>query len=379
MSYWTLSYKEHIAQVALYYQIKNAAIFKGRIYMKKNKNNIDTHKWCFPSRKIIQKPIDFSTMDHDSCGIGAVINIDGHKDHKVLDDALSIVENLEHRSGLDASGKVGDGVGILTQISHRFFKKATIKDKIALRQERDYGIGMFFFTGSELEVTLAKRMFEVIAEKYGIRFLGWRNVPVHPEILGGMAFDSMPQIIQAFLERPQSCPRGFEFDKRLYVLRREFEQCAKEGTYICSLSSRTIVYKGMFLVDQLRKFYDDLNDPDYLSAIALVHSRFSTNTSPSWIRAHPYRTLVHNGEINTIRGNVDKMLAREETMQSPLMKKYGDIILPVINYVNSPVPIEEVEPASDIVKRFNVSAMSFGAISREAHECLAVAANPNML
>ena len=268
-------------------------------------------------------------LGSDACGIGTVVNIDGTKDTKVLDDALHIVEKLEHRAGKDASGKVGDGVGILLQISHDFFKKAAKTAGIELREERDYGVGMFFFPENEKKRAFAKRMFEVIAKKNGLTVLGWRAVPTHPEILGKVALDCMPCIEQCFIGRPAGVEAGIDFDRRLYVQRREFEQ-SSEDTYICSLSSRSIVYKGMFLVGQLRAFYDDLRDPDYKTAIAIVHSRFSTNTTPSWDRAHPYRMLAHNGEINTIRGNIDRMLAREETMSGPFLEKEVDKIFPVV-------------------------------------------------
>ena len=272
--------------------------------------------------------------EHDACGIGTIVNIDGHRDYRVLDDALSIVEKLEHRAGKDATGKVGDGVGILTQIPHRFFKKAAAEAGITLEGERDYGVGMFFLPQDTMKRTFAMRMLEVITQKEGLMFLGWRKVPVHPEILGAPARDCMPYISQCFIERPKDCAKGIDFDRRLYVVRREFEQ-SSEDTYICSLSSRTIVYKGMFLVMQLRKFYDDLQDHDYETAIAIVHSSFSTNTTPSWNRAHPYRMIAHNGEINTIRGNIDRMLAREETMFSPVMEKDIDKIFPVVNTAGS--------------------------------------------
>ncbi len=269
------------------------------------------------------------TMDRDACGIGMITNIDGHKDHKVLDDALTIVERLEHRAGKDASGKVGDGVGILVQISHSFFKKAMSEAKMPEMEEGDYGVGMFFLPQDTLTRTFAMRLLQVITEKAGLTFLGWRKVPTHPEILGEAAVECMPEIQQCFIARPDDCEKGFEFDRKLYTIRREFEQ-SNVDTYICSLSSRTIVYKGMFLVTQLREFYEDIQDPDYKSAIALVHSRFSTNTTPSWNRAHPYRMIAHNGEINTIRGNADRMLAREETMHLTAMEEEKDKIFPVI-------------------------------------------------
>ena len=269
-------------------------------------------------------------MEHDACGIGTIVNIDGHKDYRVLDDALKIVEKLDHRAGKDASGKVGDGVGILLQISHDFFASAAAKEGIHLRGERDYGIGMFFLPQDPLKCTFTKRTFEVIAKKNGLCVLGWRNVPVNEKILGDAARKCMPSIQQVFIDRPSDCSKGIDFDRMLFITRREFEQGA-EDTYICSLSSRTIVYKGMFLVTQLRKFYIDLQSKAYHTAIAIVHSRFSTNTMPSWERAHPYRMIAHNGEINTIRGNADRMLAREETMSSSLLDEEIDKIYPVIN------------------------------------------------
>ncbi|MDY6397227.1 MAG: glutamate synthase-related protein [Treponema sp.] len=310
-------------------------------------------------------------FEHDSCGIGAVVSIDGKKSHEVIENALSIVEKLEHRAGKDASGETGDGVGILAQISHAFFKEAAKNGEISLAgkkceslgDERDYGIGMFFFpndgaTSSRCEAESEKTRFEKVCKNQNLKFLGWRRVPVNADVLGKKARDCMPEIWQGFVERPSNCEKGLEFDKLLYKARLSFEKgengalrgvpaervepdgsgtaftetrlktrltsfSAKAdgslgktspnslSTYVCSLSSRTIVYKGMFLVGQLRTFYLDLQSPLYDSSLALVHSRFSTNTNPSWQRAHPNRFIAHNGEINTIRGNADRMLARE--------------------------------------------------------------------
>lgn len=273
-------------------------------------------------------------FEHDNCGIGAVANIKGIKSHKTVDQALHIVENLEHRAGKDAEGKTGDGVGIMLQISHRFFKKVTQLLGIELGEERTYGVGMFFFPQDELARNQAKKMFEIIVKKEGLEFLGWRDLPIHPEQIGDRAVEKMPHIVQGFIGKPSGVEKGLEFDRRLYVARRVFEQ-SNDNTYVVSLSSRTIVYKGMFLVKELRKFFEDLQDPDYESAIAVVHSRFSTNTNPSWMRAHPNRLIVHNGEINTIRGNVDKMMAREETMESEFFKSEMHKVLPIINQEGS--------------------------------------------
>ncbi|MDY4079869.1 MAG: glutamate synthase large subunit [Clostridium sp.] len=269
-------------------------------------------------------------FEHDNCGIGAIVNIKGIKTHETVANALKIVENLEHRAGKDAEGKTGDGVGILLQISHKFFVKAVESLGIFLGNERDYGIGMFFFPQDELKRNQAKKMFEIIVEKEGLEFLGWREVPTDPSVLGSKAIDCMPYIMQGFVKRPKNVKQGLDFDRKLYIARRVFEQ-SNDNTYVVSLSSRTIVYKGMFLVGQLRLFFKDLQSPDYESAIAMVHSRFSTNTNPSWQRAHPNRFMVHNGEINTIRGNADKMLAREETMSSEYLKDQMSKVLPVIN------------------------------------------------
>lgn len=267
-------------------------------------------------------------IEHDACGIGTVVQIDGKQSYDVVDKALHIVEKLEHRAGKDASGKVGDGVGILLQISDDFFRKTLKKENIKLPEY--YGVGMFFLPRNKLLLNQHKKMFEKFVEQESCKFITWRKVPCNESILGQKAKDCMPNIYQAFIERPQNISSDVDFDKVLYVIRREFEKSCKE-TYIASLSSRTIVYKGMFLVSQLRNFYLDLQDKNYKSAIAIVHSRFSTNTTPSWQRAHPNRFIAHNGEINTIRANVNKMLAREESMHSEFLDENSSKILPIIN------------------------------------------------
>ncbi len=269
-------------------------------------------------------------FEHDNCGIGAVVNIKGKKTHETVEKALEIVCRLEHRAGKDAEGKTGDGVGIMLQVSHDFFKKEAKKLNIELGDERDYGVGMFFFPQDEFARRQAMKMFETIVEKEDMKFLGWRVVSTCPETLGKKALECMPYIMQGFVKRPAKVNKGLDFDRKLYIARRVFEQ-SNEDTYVVSLSSRTIVYKGMFLVSQLRSFFTDLQDESYKSAIAIVHSRFSTNTNPSWLRAHPNRLIVHNGEINTIRGNVDKMIAREENMESEYLKGQLHKVLPVVN------------------------------------------------
>ncbi len=272
--------------------------------------------------------------EHDACGIGAVVSIRGVKTYQTVDNALKIVEKLEHRAGKDAAGETGDGVGLMLQIPHKLMTKAAAAEGISLGEERDYGVGMLFLPSDGLKRAQAKKMLEIIVAKEGMEFLGWRDVPVDPEILGQKARDCMPCICQCFVRRPESCARGLEFERKLYVARRVFER-SDPNTYVPSFSSRTIVYKGMFLVGQLRRFYADLTDPDCESAIALVHSRFSTNTTPRWERAHPNRYILHNGEINTIRGNVDRMLAREETMSSSVLDSEMDKLLPVVDQSGS--------------------------------------------
>jgi len=288
--------------------------------------------------EIRRKGLYDASFEHDNCGIGAIIHLDGKVSHDLVADALSIVENLEHRAGKDAEGKTGDGVGILTQVPHKFFKKIMKEQDVVLGDARSYGVGMFFFPQNDLERRQSKNMFETIVRKSGLKVLGWRRVNISPDVLGSKARECMPVIEQAFIQRPENIAlknkdesQDLAFDRMLYIIRREFEQCSV-STYVPSLSCRTIVYKGMFLVGQLRTFFLDLQDKDYESAIAMVHSRFSTNTNPSWNRAHPNRLMVHNGEINTIKGNADKMLAREETMHTDTFSEEDMTkVLPVIS------------------------------------------------
>lgn len=269
-------------------------------------------------------------FEHENCGIGAVVNMKGETDRSVVDNALKIVETLEHRAGKDAEGKTGDGVGILLQISHTYFSKVAKKLNIPIGDKREYGIGMFFFPQTKAKYEKAMKTFEQVLKEENLEFLGWREVPVNPSVLGSKARESMPHIMQAFIKKPKDCEKGIAFDRKLYVARMVFEKRETE-TYVVSCSSRTIVYKGMFLVKQLRLFYEDLNSPDYHSAIGIVHSRFSTNTNPSWQRSHPNRMMVHNGEINTITGNVDKMLSRENILKSDVLGDRMKDIVPMLD------------------------------------------------
>ena len=186
-------------------------------------------------------------LEHDACGIGAVVSLRGIKTHQTVDNALKIVEKLEHRAGKDAAGETGDGVGLMIQIPHKLMVKAAAAEGITLGEARDYGVGMLFFPADDLKRAQAKKMLEIIVAKEGMEFLGWRDVPTHPEVLGEKALGCMPRICQCFVRRPADCARGLEFDRKLYVARRVFEQ-SNVNTYIPSFSSRTVVYKGMFLV-----------------------------------------------------------------------------------------------------------------------------------
>ena len=273
-------------------------------------------------------------FEHENCGIGAVVNMKGETDRSVVDNALKIVETLEHRAGKDAEGKTGDGVGILLQISHTYFSKVAKELNIPIGDKREYGIGMFFFPQTKAKYEKAMKTFEQVLKEENLEFLGWREVPVNPSVLGSKALESMPHIMQAFIQKPKDCEKGIAFYRKLYVARMVFEKRETE-TYVVSCSSRTIVYKGMFLVKQLRLFYEDLNSPDYHSAIGIVHSRFSTNTNPSWQRSHPNRMMVHNGEINTITGHVDKMLSRENILKSDVLGDRMKDIVPMLDVKGS--------------------------------------------
>lgn len=276
-------------------------------------------------------PLWRSEFEHESCGVGAIVDLSGRAAHRTVDQALTIVERLAHRAGSDALGTTGDGVGIMTGLPHELFCLWAQEEGITLGNKGDYGVGMFFLPEDKVGAQNAAEIFDQLASSEGIQILGWRNVPCHPAQLGAGARRTMPRIRQCFLKRPGNNKAGIEFDRKLYILRRMFEKQNTES-YICSLSSRTIVYKGMMLVSQLRSFYDDLQDACYESQMAMVHSRFSTNTFPSWSKAHPMRMLLHNGEINTIRGNHDRMKAREETMYSPIMDEVSmKRVLPVID------------------------------------------------
>ena len=279
------------------------------------------------------------SYEHDACGIGALAHLKGERSHAMLDDALSVLVNLEHRGGTGLERNTGDGAGVLFQIPHRFFRKEAQKEGQLLPGEGDYGVAMLFFPhDDEVGVRDAKRVFEEGCAKCGVPLMFWREVPVDPHDLGSTAQACMPTILQAFLRRPEDVSAGQDFERKLYVCRRTIERAADANPalankifYVCSMSSRTIVYKGMLVATQMRRFFTDLNDAAVETSLALVHSRYSTNTTPSWERAHPNRYIIHNGEINTLRGNISWTRAREPKLYSPVLGEDLKKILPIIN------------------------------------------------
>ncbi|WP_147802616.1 glutamate synthase large subunit [Alkalicoccus halolimnae] len=275
--------------------------------------------------------------EHEACGIGMIANINGSKTHDIVQNAITILCNLEHRGGQSADVSSGDGAGILTQIPHRFFQKQFHKEDITVPEEGKYGIGMVFFPQEQYERRGSRKIFERIIEEEGQKLIGWRTVPVNDSFVGNEAKKTEPFIRQVIIGQSDDIKDQDEFERRLYIIRKktEIEVAKKMKTqdfYICSLSTRTIIYKGMLIPEQLDSFFIDLNHPDFKTAVAFVHSRFSTNTFPSWKRAHPNRYTIHNGEFNTLRGNVNWMKAREKMCQSEYFVNDDlEKVLPVID------------------------------------------------
>ncbi|MBC2440626.1 glutamate synthase large subunit, partial [Clostridium saccharobutylicum] len=278
------------------------------------------------------------SFEHDACGIGTIVNIDGEKSHEILSDCLTILEKLEHRGGTGADENTGDGAGILFNIPHKFFKEELQSKGITLEEEGDYAVAMMFLPQDEKARKEAVSLFEDISKEEGLELIGWREVQTNPSILGKASLEAMPYIMQAFVKRPNGTKKEKDFERKLYIVRRNIEKRAawiskflNETFYIASFSSKTIVYKGMLLSTQLRVFYKDLEDERVETSLALVHSRYSTNTFPSWERAHPNRFMIHNGEINTLRGNVNKVYSRETNVKSRVLGKDVIRVLPIIN------------------------------------------------
>jgi len=278
-------------------------------------------------------------FEHDACGLGFVVNMKGVKSHQLVSDALKILVNLDHRGACGCEANTGDGAGILIQIPHEFLAGEAAKLNFKLPAVGDYGVGMVFLPKNSGEREAIKKEFARITSDEGQELLGWRDVPVDNSSLGKTAVAAEPHMAQVFVGRNPSLKNEAAFERKLYVIRKVAEQTIRYGNkipggkwfYVSSLSARTLTYKGMLMSEQVEKYYDDLRNPAVITAIALVHSRFSTNTFPSWDRAHPNRYIAHNGEINTLRGNVNWMKARQALFTSQLFGDDLKKILPVIN------------------------------------------------
>jgi glutamate synthase (NADPH/NADH) large chain len=269
-------------------------------------------------------------LDKDSCGVGFIADIKGRKSHQIVEDALTILVNLEHRGAVGADPRAGDGAGILVQIPHGFFARKAKENGFTLPAPGHYAIGFLFLPRDQEWRDAIRKTYEQVAAEEGMKILGWRNVPTDNSTLGESVKPTEPVHMQVFVERPASIKSEQDFERRLYIMRKAISNAIYlrrerrlSGYYPVSLSCRTVIYKGMFLADQLGTYYPDLHEPDFDSALALVHQRFSTNTFPTWSLAHPYRMIAHNGEINTLRGNVNWMAARQASVSSPL---FGDDI-----------------------------------------------------
>ncbi|MEE3719037.1 glutamate synthase large subunit [Tumidithrix elongata RA019] len=279
-------------------------------------------------------------FEHDACGVGFIVHMKGQKSHEIVEQALTILENLEHRGACGCETNTGDGAGILMQVPHKFLKKVALAEKIALPEAGQYGVGMIFCSPDPVKREKSRRVFEQIVADEGQEVLGWRDVPTDNSSLGNTAKSSEPFMEQVFIRRNPNLVDDLAFERKLYVIRKQAHKLIREteidpAWYPSSLSSRTMVYKGMLMTAQVGLYYADLHDPDMESALALVHSRFSTNTFPSWERSHPYRYIAHNGEINTLRGNINWMLARQSMFESELFGDDIKKVKPVINVQGS--------------------------------------------
>ena len=275
-------------------------------------------------------------FEHDACGVGFVVQMKGQRSHDIVEQALQILVNLEHRGAVGAEPNSGDGAGILVQLPHAFMAKVAASQGLTLPEPGAYGVAMVFVSPHEETRRASCDRFEAIVQEEGQHVLGWRSVPTNNGDLGATARSTEPAMLQAFIGRGDGVTDDLAFERKLYVIRRrsqlELRDTGKDSHwYPTSCSARTIVYKGMLTPPQVRDYFLDLQDPDLDSALGLVHSRFSTNTFPTWERSHPYRYVAHNGEINTLRGNINWMHARESLVQSDLFGDALDRMKPIIN------------------------------------------------
>ncbi len=278
-------------------------------------------------------------FEHEACGVGFVVNIKGAKSHRIIRQALQVLLNLDHRGACGCEANTGDGAGILIQTPHEFLKLVSKEARVTLPAPGQYGVGMVFLPNDPAQRATCEMIFAEVAAEAGQPVLGWRTIPTSNTSLGATARASEPCMRQVFLGRNPKLTDDLAFERKLYVIRKRAENAIRysgnvaggEFFYVASLSFKTVVYKGMLTTAQLGEYYPDLAHPAMQSALALVHSRFSTNTFPSWNRAHPYRYLAHNGEINTLRGNINWMHARQAMFESGLFGNDLKKILPVIN------------------------------------------------
>lgn len=276
-------------------------------------------------------------LDKDSCGVGFVVDIKGRQSRRIVELGLQLIHNLEHRGAVGADPLTGDGAGILIQMPDRFFRRVTSESGIQLPPAGRYAVGFMYLPQNRTQRKAVETIIEKVIVDEGQEFLGWRDVPVQAEFTGEAARSTLPHFRQCFIGASSDVKTGVDFERRLYLIRRVIDRRVRaehkldrSKYYVASFSSRTIIYKGMLLADQIPKFYTDLQSPDVESALALIHMRFSTNTFPTWDLAHPFRMIAHNGEINALRGNMNWMAARQMVMESPLYGKDLKRMLPII-------------------------------------------------
>lgn len=288
-------------------------------------------------RRLVRQGLYDPSFEHDACGVGFVANINGVRSHDIIQKGLKVLENLTHRGACGCDPLTGDGAGLIIQVPDAFLRKACAAIDIELPAAGEYGVGLVFMPRDVRERNYCEQQLAKIVREEGQRLLGWRSVPVDVSQCGKTAREIAPEIRQVFIGRGAKTPDTAALERKLFVIRKRIERLIRESSlndreyfYIPSLSSRTLVYKGLLLPEQIPAFYLDLVDPEMVSALALVHQRFSTNTLPSWERAHPYRFLAHNGEINTVRGNENWMRARERLFASPVFGDDLEKLMPII-------------------------------------------------
>src|SRR6266436_3640795 len=289
------------------------------------------HSWRPPAEGLYDP-----SLERDSCGVGFIANIKGKKSRQIVSDAINILCNLEHRGAVGADPRAGDGAGILVQIAHAFFAAEASRLGFRLPAPGAYAVGALFMPRDPDWRQVIRDIYAEVIKREGMTLLGWRDVPTDNSTLGASVKPTEPVHQQVFIGRGKKIRHETEFERRLYILRKSISNAIYQrrerrlaGYYPVSISCRTIIYKGMFLADQLGTYYPDLHDPQFASALALVHQRFSTNTFPTWSLAHPYRMVAHNGEINTLRGNLNWMAARQASVSSPLFGAEIDKLWPI--------------------------------------------------